>query len=199
MQVHFTLHLLLVICFFKCRTHSSTSPLPLNFPDIRNQIKSDLVLHNVECRWSSVQWSCLFIINIIVSAKKIFTIIIYKHKAEQTQREQECIPRNCFSSNCNFLSRMNASFNDRVMVETSLSSSTQRLNVSPGQKPSSLLLLITSSDCSDEDFIQRRAYGFWQVWDGGVIGARGPRKQLLWNRLGRVFDYFLYRWPEIWS
>lgn len=51
-------------------------------------------------------------------------------------------------------------FDERVVVETSVSSSRQRVNVSPGEMQSSLLLFITSSDDGDEDFIQRRAYGF---------------------------------------
>lgn len=87
---------------------------------------------------------------------------------------------------------MDGLFNGRVMVETNVSSSHQRVNVSPGEKQSSLPLLITSSDGSDADFIQHRAYGFWQVCDWGVIGARGPWKQLLWKRdSARVLLYFV--------
>ena len=55
---------------------------------------------------------------------------------------------------------LSALFNERAVVERGLSSSHQRVNVSPGQKQGGLLLSITSSNGGDEDLIQRRAYGF---------------------------------------
>lgn len=143
----------------------------------------------VDARWSLLRWSWVFIINMLISgnvcSKDFYFYFANTWQERSRQRKKSRVKYSFYWTTvffffmCECLSSL---FNKRQVC---LSSSSQRLNVSSGQKQSSVhisLLLITSSNDSDEDFIQQRAYGFWQLCDGGVIRARGPRKQLLWKR-----------------
>lgn len=79
--VHFMLHL---CChFFKFRTHSCASLLPLRLPDIHSLIKSDLVLVSAECIYAQrlLTARVLFVYNqyIIVWSSFFFVYFIWLH------------------------------------------------------------------------------------------------------------------------
>lgn len=76
-------HASLFCHFFKFRTHSCASPLPLRLPDIHGLIKSDLVLVSVECICAQrlLTARVLFVYNqyIIVWSSFFFTYFIWLH------------------------------------------------------------------------------------------------------------------------
>lgn len=77
--VHFMLHL---CChFFKFRTHSCASLLPLCLPDIHSLIKSDLVLVSAECAQRLLTARVLFVYNhyFIVWSSFFFVYFIWVH------------------------------------------------------------------------------------------------------------------------
>lgn len=175
------LYLLLLLHCFKFRTHPSTSP-PL-WASLTYVAKSNLTL------WltvAGVQCSPLFMINTLVSGNYCAKDFVCKPVAEPTEgRAGRRTTRSSLRQPTVF---SHASMPGQLVQwwrDGSVYSPAVRGWMCLRDKKRSrllLLLMITSSKGSDEDFIQHTAYGFWQVCDGGVIRARGPWKQLLWAR-----------------